>query len=150
MAKTTSTDVATFDLASVQSAKDVAALFDNSGFILGQATDELGDGFVEIDKKQLIDVDMILLNWTFAQSKEYAGNEYVIVRAITRDDRKVFFTDGGSGVYKQLKTLTEKRTDQGHPNPDKGLICHGLRLSEYDYTDDAGKVSRAKTFYVSA
>lgn len=138
------------DLANITSAKDISAAFEAAGMIIGRATDELGDGFQEIEKRQLIDQAMILLSWTFAESKEYQGNEYVIVRAMLPDDRKVFFTDGGAGIYKQLKSLTAKRADQNHPNPNAGLICNGLRLSEYDYTDDKGATSRAKTFYISA
>ena len=148
-AKTSAVEIIKPDFSAVENAGQVKGFFESLGIELETAADVLGDGFESVDKKEtLVGERMALLSWTFSESKEYGG-EFVTVRAITLNNRRIRFTDGSTGIKDQLKRLTEARTEAGHKMPNGALLCGGLRVSEYDYQDDKGKVTRAKTFYIS-
>jgi hypothetical protein len=107
------------------------------------------------DKNALLGKKFLAVAWKFHESKEYLGNEYVSVYALTLDtingETRFVFNDGSSGVYKQLRDLTDARITAGHKNPNAGaLIKNGLKLSEYDRYDEKGVIiGKGKTFYLS-
>lgn len=137
------------DFSRLETAGQVADFFANLGVQVEKAADVLSDGFELIeDKGTLVKTPMALLSWSFSESKEYGG-EYVVVRAITRDNRRIRFVDGSTGIRKQLRDLTDKRVNESHPYPTGALLCGGLRVSEYDYTNDKGKTAKARTYYIS-
>lgn len=78
-----------------------------------------GDGFLDYTQKknELVGVPMLLVFWDFRdgdiEPDEGESNdgprEYVGVRAVTQDNRKVYFASGETlGVYGQLKRATEE------------------------------------------
>src|SRR5258705_6186656 len=72
-----------------------------------QASAELGDGFEIIpkdDKIQFVKVPMILLSWGFGQGDH---GEFVSIRAVTKDGRRVVINDGSTGIYAQLREYTD-------------------------------------------
>lgn len=107
------------------------------------------------DKSKLVGKKFLAVQWTFRESKEYLGSEYVSVNIITSDtiDGQTHFVlnDGSTGICQQLRSLTNKREADGHATPQGGaLIKGGLHLSEYDRTDDKGTViGKGKTYYLS-
>lgn len=138
------------DFTALENAADVAKYFADQNLPLDQAHEVLGDGFDPIDdKRKLVGVDMVLLQWTFSSSDKYNG-EFVTVRAMTADNRKIRFTDGSTGIAAQLRDLTTAREKAGHPYPNGGLICPGLRVSDYTYTNEKGQKSAASTYYIAA
>lgn len=138
------------DFSKIETAAEVFDFFQAQGVTVEKAADVLSDGFEAVDnKRDLVGKDMALLSWTFSHSDKFDG-EFVTVRAITTDNRKVRFSDGSSGIYAQLRELTTRREAEGHPYPQGALICNGLRVSDYTYQDDKGKKTAASTFYIAA
>lgn len=102
-----------------------------------------GDGaeFID-DKTRMIGVPFIVLEWRFIVDKK-TDNEYVSVLVMNSDGNKARFNDGSTGVYAQLKKLTEEYGVHG------GVQCRqGLRRSEYTVMVD-GKNTYATTFYLA-
>ena len=90
----------------------------------------------------LINQDMVVARIRF---NEGTSGNFVSVCAYTiPDGKKVIFNDGGTGVYKQLKSYTERtgRTT--------AIRCKkGLKPSRYTYVDDNGVERDAVTFYIA-
>lgn len=112
------------------------------------AHEELGDGFTEIEKDDLVGVRCIFTDWTFRFSDKYTREgeptEWVRVRGIDQNGRKFWFADGSTGIYAQLRKLTNRTGKR------EALYVHdGLVRSDYTYTDEKGNSSPASTFYVS-
>ena len=127
-------------LASIKSFEDAMAVLEQSGVKVTDITD-YGDGFGVVDKKDLVGVPFVILDWKFAEG-EY-GQDFAIVRAVTKDDRKVIFTDGSekSGIRPQVKDFEAKGSTGG-------ILCpKGLTVSEYVYVNDKGEKSPSKTYY---
>lgn len=105
------------------------------------ASDALGDGFALLQEKDsLIGVGCAFISWN-----ESLGDfgPFVAARIVTEDNRKVVITDGSEGIYRQLSTFSQETGRNG------GLVArHGLRRSDYTYTDDKGQERPAKTYYV--
>lgn len=104
-------------------------------------TDQFGPVLDTGNKMTLVGLPFVIVKWNF-----YTGDigEFVSAWVITKTDDRFIVNDGSTGIYAQLKALTDE-TGQ-----DSGLVCrHGLRVSEYDYTKPDGTVGgRAKTFYI--
>lgn len=103
------------------------------------ASDILGDGaeFIE-DKNVLVKVPFLILDWKFI-TDEKSGREYVNVLIMGVDGTKGRFNDGSTGVYAQLKQVSEQVGKVG-------IECkHGLRRS--DYTKEG--VGEATTYYLA-
>lgn len=112
------------------------------GQILDIAT-EFGDGaeFMD-DKSKLIGIPFVILDWRFIVDKK-TQNEYASVLVMNTEGSKARFNDGSTGVYAQLKTLTERYGVTG------GVQCrHGLRKSDYT-TEVNGKATSATTYYLA-
>lgn len=107
-----------------------------------QASAELGDGFEIVgkdEKSQFIKVPMILLSWGFGKGDH---GEFVSIRAVTKDGRRVVINDGSTGIYAQLREYTDLN------NRDGGMfVARGFRKSDYEY-DDNGTPKPATTFYL--
>ncbi len=114
----------------------VAAL----GLDLLKASDVLGDGSDFItDKNTLVNVPFTVLEWRFVKD-EKSGNEYVNVHIMSPSGQRGRFNDGGTGVYAQLKQVTEQIGRIAIACP------RGLRRS--DYTKEG--VGDATTYYLSS
>ena len=107
------------------------------------------------DKSKLVGKKFLAVQWTFRESKEYPGNEYVSVYVITADtvDGHTHFivNDGSTGICQQLRALSDTRAENGHPTPFSGaLVKNGLKLSEYERVDAKGViVGKGKTYYLA-
>lgn len=109
--------------------------------------EDFGSGFVLTDKDQIIGAEMLLVQWRFSEGD---FGPFVSVTALTRDGRRVIFNDGSTGIYAQLKMVTDKRLRNGEANAQSGLTAtHGLRVSEYKYIDSKGDERPASTYYLS-
>lgn len=132
-------------LREINSFDDAIRLLDETVGMVNIA-DVLGDGFTKIEKERLIDKEFVLLGYTFA--KDTTGNNadndesktFVICRVVLRDGRKLFFTDGSTGVMAQCRALADANIVGGI------YVARGLRVSEYEIVVD-GKSQPASTFY---
>ncbi|UGC97975.1 hypothetical protein [Rhodococcus phage P19] len=139
-------DFSLAELASIQSFEDAAALL-ATRYETILDSDDLGDGFDLVkDKSTLLDQTMLLISWRImdADDKMKFGEPWVIVRAVTEDNRKIVFIDGSTGIRDQLVGVTASSGRTG------GVLARdGLRVSVYDYTDDKGVTTEAKTYYIA-
>lgn len=93
-------------------------------------------GPVVEDKDTLCGVPFIIVRWKF-----HEGNfgPYVAALIITETNEKLVITDGSSGVYAQLRALTDDT------NRTEGLMAsRGLRRSDYEVNGRA-----ARTYYLA-
>lgn len=91
---------------------------------------ELGDGFTLLDtkdKRLLVGKPLMILTWNFSLGDI---GEFVTARALVQEPNgsygKYIINDGSSGIYEQLKRISEA-------NPNAGVVTavRGLRVSEY-------------------
>lgn len=102
-----------------------------------QASDVLGDGFAVYTKDgrdALVNVPMLVIDWTFFDSDYKEGEKAVYVRAMTREGKKVAFTDGSSGICATLTKYTQRTGNNTGP-----ILTNGLVKREFDTEDDKGK-----------
>lgn len=93
----------------------------------------LGDGFrvaSEDDKRRLIGVLLVFMEWTFRESDFGSDQDWVSIRAIQRGENgeaiKWIINDGSTGIAKDMQQFTEKTGKTG------GLVVkHGLSESRY-------------------
>lgn len=102
-------------------------------------SDDLGHGFKVTDKATLVKVPLLIIGYRFHDSE---SAKFVTVFAVTEDDRKVIFNDGGTGIYSQLQQYSEKSIDSI-------LLRDGLSRSDYQYEDEKGVMRDATTYYLS-
>jgi hypothetical protein len=139
----------------LQMASDVAvtavttgAALDSSTFTtFDEAVDMYGGNLVIsgsadlVDKEALCGVPFLITAYRFNQD-ETSGRPFVSVECITTDNHKVVFNDGGTGVLRQLKALSEKAIMGG-------IMCRkGLRASHYTAQLDSG-TEAATTYYLA-
>lgn len=132
-------------LAAITSWEDAAELLKESGIDGFISAEDLGAGFALLkDKRQLVGIPFLVVEWSFHPG---AAGQFVSARVVTKDNRKLIVNDGGSGIFDQLRRISDKLSAMGKPF--RGVVCkHGLRESEYTYTDDAGDEKPAKTYYL--
>lgn len=109
---------------------------------LVDASDEIGTGveLVNKDKDSLIGVKLVILELRYNESDI---GEFVSALAVTEHGRKVVINDGSEGIYKQLKTWSDRTGRRG------GLLVKaGLRRSDYKKEVD-GKLIPATTYYLN-
>ncbi len=128
-------------LKGIASFDDALALVqDELGATIVTADDELGDGFAVLDKAgkaSLLDVLFLIVEWTFSEGDQ---GEFVSMRIVARDGRKLIVNDGGTGIYAQLRELTD-RTDK-----QVGLVVkRGLRKSDYIHPEHGAST----TYYLN-
>lgn len=113
------------------------------------------DDFEQIENKdQLVNIPFLILNWEYGKKSDYGDdNVYVLVYAVIAggSERKIFFSDGGTGIRKRLEKLKERDGRTG------GISCkRGLRFSEYGLDKnnnpvplgDPSQSSKGKTYYL--
>ena len=117
---------------------------------------DLGDGFKLIasgDKKKLVGVPMVVLDYRPVESKRFPGAEYWTVAVKLATGEAIRFNDGSTGVAAQLEDLWHKNGQKAVPI----RVRHGLRASEYEVVDEDKKPVldpntkqpiRATTFYL--
>jgi len=155
MAKATAVDTVTgevvpmdqiMDLGSIASFEDALAALSGAG-IEAEVIDNYGDGFTLLpsaDKFTLVKVPFVILDHTFRVDKDTA-REYMTIRIVTGDGRKLVVNDGSVGLFAQGKTIAAKRA-----NGLAGLVVkEGLTGGEYTTTLPTGEVVKASTFYFS-
>jgi hypothetical protein len=104
------------------------------------AAKEIGDGFALLkdeDKRRLVGVPMILLEWSFYDG-DY-GAKFVAIRLVTRNPdggaSKYIINDGSTGICEMLAGYQNRTGRTG------GLVCrNGLRSSEYTYCVECQRV----------
>lgn len=130
-------------LANIQSFEDAIALLHESGVAVSDIT-EYGDGFEVLkDKERLINVPFVLLDYKFSKSEQNESGEFAIFRVVTQAGEKFLVTDGSTGIAHQIQDLRRRQVPGG-------VLCKkGLSVSEYDYVDEKGKKTPAKTFYLA-
>lgn len=112
----------------------------------------IGSAYLSADKSELVKQPFIIREWKFADG-DYSP--FVIVKALTQDDRMVIFTDGGAGIFRQLEQVTDHRSARGLPAREMLLCPNGLRVSEYTVGDDGKPLKRgesgrpARTYYIA-
>jgi hypothetical protein len=135
----------TTQLQEIKSFDDALALLANSGMELSSIKD-YGDGFEVLDKSRFVNRKFIIIDYKIVDAeKSTYGTEFAVVRIVTVDGVKALLTDGSvkSGLCNQIMTLR----DQGVTG---GVMCEdGLIVSEYDYVDENGERTPAKTYYFS-
>lgn len=87
--------------------------------------------FEAVEKKELVGKPFLILSWEKGVKSDYMGKEFVIVKAITPDNKKIVFTDGSSGIKDYLFRLTSRTGRTGGVR-----AVNGLRVSEYGLTAD--------------
>lgn len=139
-----------------------------------ESTADYGSGFTLLassDKKRLVGVDFIIVEWDFHASPDYTGqatdnlrssraraaalkaglgNVFVSARIVTVNGDKLVLNDGGAGIFRDLDNISAMRENAGRRDAYVGLtVLGGLTASEYTYTDDKGNSSKACTYYLS-
>lgn len=131
------------ELRTVGSMTDFAKLASDKGIDVANAADVLGDGFTlysTADKSKLVGVPFVICDYHFTNGD---NGEFVSVRLITNKDEKIIINDGSTGIRDQLKALYTAGVNAMY-------VPTGLRVSEYEYEDEKGNKSKAKTFYLSS
>ena len=110
-------------------------------------SDVLGTGFSVLEKNEkmrLCNVPMVIVKYGEHLSEE-TGNLFASIHVVTEDGGKWIVNDGSTGICVQLRELKQAA----------GRVCplyvpKGLRVSEYDYFDEAEKRNKkARTFYLN-
>lgn len=139
-------------LSAVKSFDDVRSLFDAAGVGV-ESMEDYGTGFKVTDKSKLVNVSLMILEWRFNDG-DFGDSGFVSVAAVTRNGDKVIFNDGSTGIYRQLRRVTDQRQARNHPTPQAGLLVEGgLTRSDYE-TEVPGKDGKpvrtpATTFYLA-
>lgn len=146
---TPGTDVDLRDaLLEVRTPAEAQALFLSMGF---DPNDDDADGIRSIevvDKDTLVGVPFLALRWQWNESDEYGG-EFVFVECMKEDGTIVVINDGSTGLFQQLRDLTDHRMQNGHAAPTAGrMVKRGLRRSDYR-VEVNGKEIAASTYYLS-
>lgn len=140
-----STGFTTEEMRQIASFQDVQDLFAAHGITVVDAAEEIGDGFalVENDQKSRFEKrEMMILGWSFSEGdfkrEDGTKSEFVAIRFVSPEPTggfgKYVITDGGSGIYQQLREYTDRTGVVA------GLyVKKGLRSSRYanEYSDDA-------------
>lgn len=108
---------------------------------------DYGTGFEVVDKETLLRTPFVILEWRFHDGDI---GEFVSFSAVTEDGRKVVVNDGSTGILQQLRKVSDKRIENGVPDPQTRLLVKkGLRVSRYKFLDDKGKERDAATYYLA-
>lgn len=128
----------------VDNLADARQAIAEAGVALLSSSTLFGDGseFIK-EKDKLVGVPFLVLEWRFIMDED-THREYVNVLVMNGQGAKARFNDGSTGVYQQLKQVTDEM----------GVVaieCRGgLRKSDYTFTNDKGETSKAATYYLSA
>jgi hypothetical protein len=106
------------------------------------------EDYQRVEKRDLIGVPFFINRWRFVEGEM---GEFVVAYCITRDPVRtetgtsnlVFFTDGSTGILRQLREVT---INQG--KRERLAVKNGLNRSEYTADTDTGP-KQAETFYLA-
>lgn len=143
MADTAVTQEVKFDaeaLGSIKSYADAIAALNGSGVQL-VTTDDLGHGFVVLDDKdRLVKQPFVILQMQFNDGD---FGKFVSLYIVTDRGDKFILNDGSTGIMQQCVSYWSKGYQQGIAAP------RGLARSDYEYADDKGVTTPAKTYYLA-
>lgn len=127
---------------------DAISLVESVYGAVALSSEVLGDGFTLVEKDKLLDEPFVLVDYTVHTSKTNfdengEGLKFVTVRCVTKEDKRVAFNDGSTGVAQQLRDLAAREIYGGI------YVQNGLRASEYEVLDAKGRKSSATTYYLS-
>ena len=137
------------EIANGQSAIELLA----SVGVVPESVSEYGHGFVLTDKAELVTRGkLLLIQWRFSTGDH---GDMVTVFAMTEHGDKVMFVDGSTGVFRQLQTITDKRSESRPDTATMGLVA-SLNPRTYQrkddadrpMTDDKGRPLMATTYYL--
>lgn len=137
------------DLNNIRNADEAYRLLQAQGVALA---DNDVDGIIQReiidDKSKILGMPFVILSWDFHEGD---FGDFVSALVIFPNDEKIYvLNDGSTGIFKQLQEITRNREENGHPFPQAGRrVDKGLRVSDYDYTDEKGKTAPAKTYYLA-
>lgn len=146
-------------LTNIKTFEDAIALLAEQGVDVTDISD-YGDGFSVMDKRAFLGVPFVIMDYKFADGRYDSG--FTVVRAVAKTDDgetiKGLFTDGSTGIRKQLQDIRRKQELAGKPAAGI-MVKNGLTISEYEWvgietdkdSDDYGKEVRkpSETFYLS-
>jgi len=128
----------------IRSFEDALATLADAGISVQSASD-FGDGFGVMDKSEFVNRKFLLLDCRIIPGdKSDFGSDFAILRIVATDGTKAILTDGSreSGLCPQVKRMMDRGVSGG-------VMCEkGLTVSEYTYTDEKGKETPAKTYYI--
>jgi hypothetical protein len=115
------------------------------------------DDYLKLDnKKALIDVPFWINRWWFTDGEQIdpetgEPRQFAVLRILVSkqirtesgDSNKVVVTDGSTGIYQQLRKVTQKTGKTGSM-----MVRHGLRVSQYTAATAEGP-KQAETFYLT-
>lgn len=136
-------------LRNITSFEDAARALADAGIEPTNYSEEFGSGFrvaSETEKRSLIGVPFIALGLRLAPGeymREGEKTDFAVLHIVTKTGEKLILTDGSTGICDQVKEVLAKGITAGL------YVAGGLRVSDYDYTDEKGNVSPASTFYLS-
>lgn len=117
---------------------EVEKAFEQAGMPVLDFASLTGDSWGDVvEKDTLVGVPFIIV-----ETKWHEGDfgAYAAVLAITKDNRRVVFTDGSTGIYAQLQRLQEMTGGRL-----AGIACrNGLRRSDYEHNGRS-----ARTYYLA-
>jgi len=136
------TDVERFDssaLDTIDSPDEIVRYFTDMGV---DVADNKVDGIKSLaiveSKDSLVDVPFLILTWRFNPG-DY-GNEFVSAEIMLKDKSRLVLNDGGTGIAKQLRDLSDYRTAHAHPTPFAGrMVSGGLRRSAFWFHEKSGQ-----------
>jgi hypothetical protein len=119
---------------------DMLKSLEAAGEVMSSA--ELGNGWGVLGSKEkgrLVGVPLLVIGYKFNDGD---NGEFVSAQVITNTERLIV-NDGSTGIFQQLKDLIED-------GELRAVYCkHGLRRSDYTYTDPKTKEEKeATTFYL--
>lgn len=144
---TTSPQVSDAALADIATFEDALAVINDvfAGAVI-QADKELGTGFALLnDKAILIGVPFVAVKIDEHESDISAEGKFVTLHVVTQAGQKFILNDGSTGIFAQVQELWRRKPElRGLPM----MVRHGLRRSDYTYTDSEGKQRPAVTYYL--
>lgn len=126
------------DLRTVQTLSDAFGML---GVTVEDYSESYGSGFTVLDsdeKIRLVGVPFGILEWRFNMGDQ---GEFVSCVVMTEEGAKYVINDGSTGIYEQLRKVTDSRVERGadeYQSTHGLLVKRGLRKSDYD-TDETGK-----------
>jgi hypothetical protein len=114
-------------IANASSIIEAEAAFKNQGIEILDMSSLMGDDFGDIVKKEsLVGVSFLIVDVKFHKGE---FGDYAAVLCMDNAGKRFVFTDGSTGIYRQLQDLSDRldRESLG------GIACRkGLKASEYE------------------
>jgi hypothetical protein len=117
--------------------------------VWGADVEEL-DGVAPINKAELLGIPFLLTGLWFETNK--SGIEYAWLEGRYQNGDTFLINDSSTGIRAQMEQyllIRGKTLEPGEIMDLKILVPKGLRVSEYDVTDERGRDKKAKTYYLT-